>query len=103
MLNQGTAYTSREVKESLEAHRIRLDEVTIKTPGTTGTVERYNAPMRLANLRIRTKAGLGTSGQECLKLAVLALKCTVGPEGLYLALLVFGVVTRPGRTSSALP
>lgn len=101
VVDQGTEYTSREVRESLKAQRVRLHEASSETPNVIGIVERYHAPLMLAYELVRTEAGVATSNQECLQLAVFAIDCTVSPEGLYLALLVFLSVSRPAKTRAA--
>lgn len=55
----------------------------------------------LAHERIGTEAGEGTTDQECLDITVLAINCTVGPEGLCRALLVSGALLRLARTTPA--
>lgn len=99
MVDQGTNYTSQELRGNLDAHGITLQEAPIETPGAIGTVERYHAPLRAAYERIRAEVKTGMTDDECLKMAVFAVNSTVGPEGLCPILLVFGAIPRPARTS----
>lgn len=101
VLDQGSVYTSNGMKEDFEAFGAHPDEAPIETPGAIGTVERYHAPLRLAYKGIRADSGRGRSEQVCLKLAVFAVNCMIGPEGLRPALLVIAAIPRPTRTSPA--
>lgn len=89
------------MRESAEAFGVRLDEAPIETPGVIGTVERYHATLRLAYERIRRDLDRQSSDKECLEIAVFAVSCTTGPEGLCPTLLVFGAIPRPALTSPA--
>lgn len=40
MVDQGTNFISRKMKENLEADRVTLHEAPIGNPGSIGTVER---------------------------------------------------------------
>lgn len=80
VVDECTEYTSREMRVSLEAPRQLLDETPIKVRGAIGTAERYHAPLRLAYERIRTEAGVDTSDQKCLQLAVFSINSTIGPD-----------------------
>lgn len=48
-VGQGSAYTSKEMRKSAEAFDIHLDEKLIEIPCAIETMERYHAPLRLAN------------------------------------------------------
>lgn len=58
------------MRELLKEHRVRLDEVPIKIGRVIVTTKRYLALLRVAWERVRTKAGLHTSAQDCEQLAV---------------------------------
>lgn len=45
---QSTAYTLKEMRESLPAYAVKIDEASIEAPGKIGTGERYHVPLRLA-------------------------------------------------------
>lgn len=100
VVDQSAAHTSLEMRESLEAYRVRLDEPLIETSAEIGTVERYHAPLTLVYEQIRTEAGVGTSDQECLQLAAFVKKWTIGSDVLFPALLDTGAVPRPGKNGS---
>lgn len=101
IIDQGSAFTPKEMKDSLEAFLVRLDEATIETPGTIGIVGIYHAPWRVKQQRIREELDKQTSDHDFLQLTVFAVSCTVDPEGLCLALLRFGAVERPARGTPA--
>lgn len=48
LVDQGKAYTSKEIREFLEAHGVQLDEAPIETCGTIETIGRYHAPLELS-------------------------------------------------------
>lgn len=87
------------MREALQVHGAQLDEAPVKTPGAIGIVESYHAPLRIAYERVTTKVQERTTDQECLDLEVFGINCTVGPEGPCPALLTFGALTRPSRTT----
>lgn len=90
---------SRELKESLEAYGVKVDEKPIKTPGAIEIVERYNATLLLANERIMAVIERKTCSQECLDFALFSNSCTVDHEELSLSLLFFGGTSWPSRMS----
>lgn len=53
VMDQRAVYTRKEMRASVKAHGIKLDEDAIETHGTIGMVERYRTPLRLAYERIR--------------------------------------------------
>lgn len=57
-VDQVSAYISKEMRESVEAHGVMILEAPIKSPGTIGVVERYHAPLRAAYGNIRSKKEL---------------------------------------------
>lgn len=99
---QETAYTFKEMKVSLAAHTLQLDEASFETPGAIGTVERCHAPLRLAFERFRADFARMTTDQDCLDTPVFAINCTVGAERRCPALFAFGAIPRPARTILAL-
>lgn len=94
VVDQSKAYTSKVVRDSLEAHDVNLDETPIKTPGIIGNVKQYHASLRLSYERISAESNKSATHEECLDLAVSAINCTAGPEKLCPALLVIGAIPR---------
>lgn len=85
------------MRESAEAFGVHLNKTPIETSGYIRTVERYQHLLRLAYELNGTDTDHQTSDQERLRLAVFAVKCTVGPEGLCLVLPAMGLFRRqPG-------
>lgn len=99
-VDQGTAYTSRGMREKCEAAGTKLVEAQIENPCSIGTVERYHGTLRAAYLKIRSELDRDTKNDECLKMAFHSANSTRGPEGLCSVLVVF--VTIP-RTALAIP
>lgn len=52
VMDQGTAYTSKEMIDSLEAFGLRLGEAPIKTPVAVEAGEQHQAPLEMACKRI---------------------------------------------------
>lgn len=100
-IDQRTAYTSKEMRESLEAHGVQLDEASFETPCAIGALERYHAPFRRPYERIEADSAKSSTIQECLDLPVFLINFIVGCEGLCPALLAFLSIPRPARTTSA--
>lgn len=73
VVDQGSAYVSREMKAAVEASGIQLKEAPIENPGTMGIVERYHAPLRAAFEKIRASMDRETTDSECLQMAVYAI------------------------------
>lgn len=48
-IEQQMAFISKEIKSSLEAYGLRLDETMIETPVVIEKTERYHAPLKLAS------------------------------------------------------
>lgn len=101
IIDQGSAYKSKEMKKTVEAFGVSLEEARIETPGAIRVVESYHAPLRMAYRQIGDNSGRQTIEKEFVRLAVLAVNCTVGPAGLCPALLVFGATSRPARSIPA--
>lgn len=100
-VDQGSAYVSTEMRETLEAADIVFREEPIENPGSIGTVERYHAPLRAAFEQIKTDLENNVTDDDCLRSATFAVNSSVGPEDLCPTLLVFGAVPRPaGRSPS---
>lgn len=102
MVDQGSNYTSREFMGNLESSGIFLDEAPLEAPGAIGTVESYHEPLRGTYQKIVLDFGKDTSDHECLRMTVFVVNGTVGPEDLCPILLIFGEITRPGRTSPSI-
>lgn len=70
-MDQGYAYISEEFKQKAAAQGILMEEALIETPRTIGIVERYHAPLRAADSKIRQSMDRkdATDG-ECLKMAL---------------------------------
>lgn len=100
-VDQGSAYVSVEMRRNLAAVGVVLREAPVESPEPIEVVERYHAPLRSAYNLIRADSPRDISDADCLKKAVFAVNCTVGPEGLCPVLLVFGSVPRPVRTKDA--
>ena len=99
-VDQGSAYISEEFKRNAAADGIIMEEAPIESPGSIGIVERYHAPLRSAYVKLRQTLSKGdVRDDECLRMAVYATNCTMGPEGLVPMLLVFGALPRPARTT----
>lgn len=84
VVDQGSGNTLLVMREAAEAAGVKLDEAPLESPGSIGMVKRYRAPLKHAYRR--------TSDQECLDLTVFAIDCTVGPELLYIILLMYRAV-----------
>lgn len=46
-VDRNTEYTSKKMKDPLEAHGLQLGETLIERPGAIETAERYHASLRL--------------------------------------------------------
>lgn len=93
-VDQGSAYSSKELRVSAEAFGMHLREAPIKTPGAIQTAEMYYALLWLAYKRICAETDRQTRDQEFFRLTVFAVKCTPGPESLCPELLFFGDISR---------
>lgn len=101
-MDQVMNYISKELRAEHEAPGVILKEAPIENPGTVGTVERSQAPLRSTNTKIRAEAERKRTDMECLKMAVFTVNQTVGrPEGLFLTLRVFRTICRPAHTTSS--
>lgn len=58
-------------------------------------VETYHAPLKAAFNKIRDDMQGEATDSECMKMSLFAVNATVGPEGLFPILLVFGVIPFP--------
>lgn len=47
VVDQGAAYTSKDLKESSEVYRVKLDEASVEKSGAITLFERYHALSRL--------------------------------------------------------
>lgn len=101
IVDQDTAYTSKNMRKLLKINDVQLKEATMKTPCAIANVRRCHAPLRLAYERIGVVSSRGTTNKECLDLTVFAIKCTVGPEELFAAMLVFAASPRSLRMNPA--
>lgn len=63
VVDQGTAYTSREMKQYLEVYGVRPDEAPIETAEAIGVAERYHTPLGLAYERTWADSESKTSNQ----------------------------------------
>lgn len=73
VVDQGTAYTSKGMKDSLEIQGVQLVEELIETPSAIGTVERYHDPLKLTYEQIRTESGKVATDQKCLDLSIFVV------------------------------
>lgn len=96
-VDQGTGYVSAEMRSNVEGTGIKVRDAPIENCGSIGVVERYHAPLHFAYERTRTQFDRTNNDENCMKLAVLAMNTTVGPEGICPALLVFGAIPIAGR------
>lgn len=65
------------MRETVEEFGVRIKEAPVKTPGATGVIGRYQAPLRLAYVLIRADTDRYNSDKECLDLAVFAVSNTM--------------------------
>lgn len=100
-MDQGSAYISKEMRPNFQVAGVTLHEALIENPETIGVVEFYHAPLRAAYEKIRTELNKDVSDVECSKMAVYAINCTTGPEGLRPMLLGFGAILRASRSTPA--
>lgn len=91
-VDQGKAYVSVEMKSTVNACGVRLEEAPIENPGSIGVVERYHAPLRTGYTKIRSSLYRTINDEECLQMAVFANNSTMGPEGPSPMLLVHGAL-----------
>lgn len=83
IVDQGTAYISKETKDFMEEAGIILEEALIENPGSIGIVERYHAPLRSYFTKLIQSLPKSTAiDPECLQMAVYAANATIGSEGL---------------------
>lgn len=47
-VDKGSSYVSKEMCSNLVASEVRIEEVSIDTPGYMDKMERYHAPLRFA-------------------------------------------------------
>jgi hypothetical protein len=80
---------------------ISVTEAPVESANTMSHVECYHTPLHAAYLKVRSTCGRDTSSSDVLQLEVEAVNDTVGPEGLYPTILVFGSIPRPARTTRA--
>lgn len=99
VVDQGTNYTSEEMKRKAEATGITMKEAPVESEGTIGVVECYHAPLKAAFERIKTYHGNKMSDKACLKMSIYAVNATVGPDGFCPMFLVYGTVLRPAVTT----
>lgn len=78
-----------------------MKEASIESPTTMSHVERYHAPLRSVYLKIRGSLRRSELDNDCLTMAVKAVKDTIGPEGLCPTILVFGAKPRMGKRMPA--
>lgn len=64
-------------------------------------VESYQAPLRIACLKISDSMPRFETNGECLQMAVKVVNDTIGPEGLCPTLLVFVALPRPAKKGCA--
>lgn len=91
-VDQGSAYTSAEMRGYMASQGITLRDAPIECPGSIGVVERYHDPLKAAYKKIWSEMGTSASAAECLKHAVYDTNTSSGPEGFFPTLLVFGAL-----------
>lgn len=101
VVEQGTTYNAKEMRETLKGHGVHLDRAAIEAPGAIGTVEGYHAQLRLMYGPIRAESNKSTTDQKCFDLALFVLEYTVRLEGLYPTSLVFGGIPRSAKMTIA--
>lgn len=74
---------SSEMRGNAEVAGVKVKEAPIETLGTTGSVERYQAPLWSAYDKVRNQLSRDYTEKECLKMELFAINTTIGPEGLY--------------------
>lgn len=92
-------YAIRSWNRAEVAKWVYFVSAPIESPVTIGVVERYHAPLRAALERIKAYYGEKLPDKECLRMSVYAINATVGPEGIFQMLLVYGIMRRPARTT----
>jgi len=97
-IDQGSNFVSREFKGLADTSGITVLEAPIECPNSMSHVERYHRPLRKAYEKLKSELK-GESDRDLLQLAVYAVNCTTGPEGLCPSLCVFDAIPRPMQTS----
>lgn len=87
------------MNSDLEASVVVLKQTSDEALGDIGTEKRYNYPLRAAFEKICKDMEKVVSDEECLWMAVYAVNETVGPEGSYPMMLVFGTMPLLIRTN----
>lgn len=101
-VDQGSAYTSSELKASIEAEGINVIEATVETLGKIGIVDRYRSPLRAVYTKLRAVLDRSTLHLEFLKMAGFFVNSTTGPEALCHILLLYGALPQPAIASPCL-
>lgn len=99
--DQGSQFISREFLSNAEADGISVLSEAVECPCAMSHVERYHGPLRLAYQKIRSELASSESNVDCLQMAVKDVNDTIGPEGLFPTLLVYGAIPRPARNTPA--
>ena len=100
-VDQGSNFVSKHFRDSADAEGITLLEAPIECPSTMSHVERYHAPLRSAYNKLRDTLPRSETDIDCLQMAVKAVNDTIGPEGLFPTLIVYGTLPRPLRRTPA--
>lgn len=93
-VDQCSGYASREMKKTVEASGVTLEEAAIETLGAIEIVKRYHALLRLAYQRVRANSNHQRRDKEYLQLVVFPVNCTLGSEGLRAVLQVIGAIPK---------
>lgn len=90
VVDHGSNYASEEMKWNTTATFITIIPAPVESQNTVGNLERYHAPLLSAFKKVRRELGPEVSEDYFLRIALLFVNNTVGPEGLCSTLLVFG-------------
>lgn len=98
-LSVDSNFVSSEMLETLSAHSIELEEPPIDSPGAIHISERYHTPHRCVYQKLRSLlCKVDATDAEYLHMEVYVANGTIGPEGLFLMLLLFISLPLPART-----
>lgn len=84
----------------MEVTEITLVEAPIENPGSIGKVQRYHVPLRKYYMKLReTPENNEATDTDYLKVEAYVSNETMGSEGLFPMMLLFGALPHPVRTT----
>lgn len=92
--DQCSSYISNEMRQNLEAARVRLNEAPVENSGKLALSNGISPALRAAYRKINAQIPQNITYAKCLNMAVFSTNDTVGPDGLCPILFVFGVIPR---------